>query len=136
MNMITRRQFLVSSAACGFASAVTPLIISGAAQAATATLLRAERCVIEVGGRTAKVYRLVREGEQQGLAPRAGETFRVRYENELDAPTSIHWHGLSPPFGQDGVPDLPQPFLKPGEGFHYAFPLDMPGTHWMHAHTL
>jgi FtsP/CotA-like multicopper oxidase with cupredoxin domain len=34
------------------------------------------------------------------------------------------------------VPDLPQPLLKPGETFDYAFPLNTPGTHWMHAHTL
>jgi FtsP/CotA-like multicopper oxidase with cupredoxin domain len=136
MNMITRRQFLASSAACGFASAVTPLIASGAAQAAMATLLRAESRVIEVGGRAAKAYVLVQEGGQQGLALQAGEAFRVRLENALDAPTLIHWHGLIPPFGQDGVPDLPQPLLKPGESFDYAFPLDTPGTHWMHAHTL
>lgn len=136
MNMITRRQFLASSAACGFASAVTPLIASGAAQAATPTLLRAESRVIEVGGRAAKAYGLVREGGKQGLALQAGEAFRVRLENALDAPTLIHWHGLIPPFGQDGVPDLPQPLLKPGESFDYAFPLDTPGTHWMHAHTL
>jgi FtsP/CotA-like multicopper oxidase with cupredoxin domain len=136
MNMITRRQFLASSAACGFASAVTPLIASAAAQAASPVLLRAESRVIEIGGRAAKVYGLVREGGQQGLALQAGQDFRVRLENALDAPTLIHWHGLTPPFGQDGVPDLPQPLLKPGESFDYAFPLDTPGTHWMHAHTL
>jgi FtsP/CotA-like multicopper oxidase with cupredoxin domain len=136
MNMITRRQFLASSAACGFASAVTPLIASGAAQAAMPTLLRAKDRIIEVGGKAAKVYGLVREGGKQGLALEAGQAFRVRLENALDAATLIHWHGLTPPFGQDGVPDLPQPLLKPSESFDYAFPLDTPGTHWMHAHTL
>ena len=136
MNMITRRQFLASSAACAFASAAAPLIVSGAAHAATPTLLRAESRIIEVGGRAAKIYGLVREGGQQGLALRAGEAFHVRLENALEAPTLIHWHGLTPPFGQDGVPDLPQPLLQPGESYDYAFPLETPGTHWMHAHTL
>lgn len=136
MNMITRRHFLASSAAFGFASAVTPLIASGVAQAAMPTLLRAEGRVIEVGGKAAKVYGLVREGGKQGLALEAGQAFRVRLENALEAPTLIHWHGLTPPFRQDGVPDLPQPLLKPGQSFDYAFPLDTPGTHWMHAHTL
>ncbi|TIS48518.1 MAG: copper oxidase, partial [Mesorhizobium sp.] len=40
------------------------------------------------------------------------------------------------PFGQDGVPDLPQPLLKPGKAYDYNFPVATPGTHWMHAHTL
>lgn len=31
--------------------------------------------------------------------------------------------------------DYPTP-VKPGDGFDCAFPLDTPGTHWMHAHTL
>lgn len=136
MNMITRRQFLASSAACGFASAAPSLIAPGTARAAGRTLLRAESRIIEVGGRAAKVYGLAGGDGKQGLALQAGEDFRVRLENALDAPTIIHWHGLTPPFGQDGVPDLPQPLLKPGDSFDYAFPLDTPGTHWMHAHTL
>jgi FtsP/CotA-like multicopper oxidase with cupredoxin domain len=136
MNMITRRQFLASSAACGFASAVSPLIASDGARAAAPALLRAESRVIEVGGRAAKVLGLLREDGKQGLALRAGEAFRVRLQNALDAPTLIHWHGLTPPFGQDGVPDLPQPLLKPGDSYDYAFPLETAGTHWMHAHTL
>lgn len=132
MNKITRRQFLASS----LASALTPLIASGPAQAATPTLLRAESRVIEVRGKAAKVYGLVRGGGQQGLALEAGQAFRVRLDNALDAPTLIHWHGLTPPFAQFGVPDLPQPLIQQGESIDYAFPLDTPGTHWMHAHTL
>lgn len=136
MSMITRRQLLAASAACGFASAAPSLIAPSSAWAASPTVLRAESRVIDVGGRAAKVFGLAREDGRRGLALQAGDDFRVRLENVLDVPTLIHWHGLTPPFGQDGVPDLPQPQLKPGEGFDYAFPLDTPGTHWMHAHTL
>lgn len=137
MNTIfTRRQFLASSVACGFAGAVPTMLAPSIALAAAQTLLRAESRIIEVGGRAAKVFGLVREDGKQGLALQAGQDFRVRVENALDAPTLIHWHGLTPPFGQDGVPDLPQPLLKPGKSYDYAFPLDTPGTHWMHAHTL
>ena len=136
MNPISRRQFLASAAACGLASAVPPLIVSSASAAGGRSLLRAETRTLDIGGRAATVLGLVQPNGAQGLSLTAGQDFQVRLENALDAPTLIHWHGLIPPFGQDGVPDLPQPLLKRGEGFDYSFPLDTPGTHWMHAHTL
>nr|WP_244561688.1 multicopper oxidase family protein [Mesorhizobium australicum] len=99
-------------------------------------MLRAERRIIEVAGRAASVFGLTGPDGTPGLRLEAGRDFSARLENGLDAPTLIHWHGLLPPYGQDGVPDLPQPLLKPGESFDYAFPVSTPGTHWMHAHTL
>lgn len=136
MTSLSRRQFLACTAACGAASTLPTLLAPGAASAATPTLLRAERRTIEVGGRAAAVFGLAGPDGRPGLSLEAGRDFNVRLENGLDAPTLIHWHGLLPPYGQDGVPDLPQPLLKSGESFDYAFPLSTPGTHWMHAHTL
>ncbi|WFP77916.1 multicopper oxidase family protein [Mesorhizobium sp. WSM4906] len=136
MQPISRRQFLASTAAAGAASAVLPLIIPHAARAAAPNIIRADTRVIDVAGRAAKVFGLVRPDGTHGLAMPAADGFRVRLENALDAPTLIHWHGLTPPFGQDGVPDLPQPLLRPGQSYDYGFPISTPGTHWMHAHTL
>ncbi|MBX4893251.1 multicopper oxidase family protein [Rhizobium bangladeshense] len=138
MQQISRRQFLASTAAAGTAGTVSSLTgFFGIAQAAAApTLIRAETRVIEVAGRAATVFGLVQKDGTQGLVTEAGSDFNVRLENALDAPTLIHWHGLTPPFGQDGVPDLPQPLLRPGQAHEYRFPLETPGTHWMHAHTL
>ena len=51
-------------------------------------------------------------------------------------PTLIHWHGLTPPWEQDGVPDLPFGLLDAGETRSFRFPVGPGGTHWMHAHTL
>jgi FtsP/CotA-like multicopper oxidase with cupredoxin domain len=65
-----------------------------------------------------------------------GESFNVALTNELSEPTLIHWHGLTPPWPMDGVPDKPAPLMKPGETRTYAFPVADPGTYWMHAHTL
>ena len=137
MQQISRRQFLASTAAVGVASAVPTLIaFPGTALAAAPTVIRAETRIIDVFGRPATVLGLVQPGGAHGLVTLAGQSFLVRLENALDAPTLIHWHGLTPPFGQDGVPDLPQPLLQPGESYDYGFPLETPGTHWMHAHTL
>jgi FtsP/CotA-like multicopper oxidase with cupredoxin domain len=79
---------------------------------------------------------LLQPNGAHGLTVDTGGDFAIRLENALDQPTLIHWHGLTPPYGLDGVPDLPQPPLPPGETYDYRFPLTTPGTHWMHAHTL
>ncbi|RWC00233.1 MAG: twin-arginine translocation signal domain-containing protein, partial [Mesorhizobium sp.] len=121
MQPISRRQFLASTAAAGAASVILPLINPRAAQAAAPNIIRAETRVIDVAGRAAKVFGLVQPNGAHGLTVSAADGFRVRLENALDAPTLIHWHGLTPPFGQDGVPDLPQPLLKRGQSSHEAF---------------
>lgn len=136
MQQISRRQFLASTVAIGAASVVVPLIAPRAAWAAAPRIIRADTRVIEVAGRAAKVFGLVQSDGTHGLAISAVDGFRIRLENALDAPTLIHWHGLTPPFGQDGVPDLPQPLLQPGASYDYSFAVTTPGTHWMHAHTL
>lgn len=137
MNRISRRQFLASATAFGVAGMAASF---GPGQrdafGAPVATIRAQRRTIEVHGRAATVLGLLRPDGTHGLVLDAGSDFAVRLENALDAPTLIHWHGLTPPFGQDGVPDLPQPLLGPGEVYDYLFPLDTPGTHWMHAHTL
>ena len=50
--------------------------------------------------------------------------------------TLIHWHGLTPPWDMDGVPENPAAPLPAGQSREYAFPVGPGGTHWMHAHTL
>ncbi len=49
-------------------------------------------------------------------------------------PALIHWHGLTPPNDQDGVPGVTQPPLAPGESHDYDFAVALPGTNWMHSH--
>ncbi len=137
MRTISRRQLLASTAAATLgAVASSKLSISSAlAFAPGATVLRVMNRTIEVKGKPAKVFGLSQPNDSSGLVIPAGR-FHVRLENRADAPTLIHWHGLLPPYGQDGVPDLPQPLLPAGQSYEYDFPLATPGTHWMHAHTL
>jgi FtsP/CotA-like multicopper oxidase with cupredoxin domain len=47
----------------------------------------------------------------------------------------VHWHGLTPPSDQDGVPEFSQPALKAGGDYEYDFLLARPGTNWMHSHV-
>jgi FtsP/CotA-like multicopper oxidase with cupredoxin domain len=91
---------------------------------------------IDVNGRAATVFGLTGPDDRPGLNLVAGETADVDLENTLSEETLIHWHGLTPPWIHDGVPDLPMPLLKVGEQRRYTLPAGNPGTHWMHAHTL
>ncbi len=91
---------------------------------------------IEVNGRAATVFGLTGPNDRPGLNLAAGETAELDLENNLSEETLVHWHGLLPPWAQDGVPDLPMPLLKAGEQRRYTLPAGNPGTHWMHAHTL
>lgn len=91
---------------------------------------------IEVNGKAARVFSLAQPDGTPGLTLDAGGSFDVALSNRIDEPTLIHWHGLSPPWAMDGVPDNPAALLKPSETRRYTFPVGAGGTHWMHAHTL
>ena len=63
-----------------------------------------------------------------------GRTLRIEFENTLKEPTTIHWHGLRIPNAMDGVPELTQPPVGPGERFVYEFEPPDAGTFWYHPH--
>jgi len=63
-----------------------------------------------------------------------GDRVRIYVTNKLDAPTTVHWHGIIVPNGMDGVSGLTQPAIKPGETFKYEFTLKQHGTFMYHPH--
>lgn len=58
----------------------------------------------------------------------------IRLENDLEVPTSIHWHGIRLENAMDGVPGVTQPPVGPGETFDYSFVCPDAGTFWYHSH--
>jgi FtsP/CotA-like multicopper oxidase with cupredoxin domain len=66
---------------------------------------------------------------------RKGERARVRLINALEEPTTIHWHGIRIDNAMDGVPDLTQSAVEPGQSFEYDFVAPDSGTYWYHAHN-
>jgi FtsP/CotA-like multicopper oxidase with cupredoxin domain len=128
---LSRRQML--AAAC---AAVGVGAVRGPASAATEPVrLRCQSRILDIKGKAAKVYGVHQPNGTSGLTLAAGEDFAVRVENALAEPTLLHWHGLTPPWRQDGVPGLTQPALNPGESFDYRFAVAQPGTFWMHSHN-
>lgn len=64
-----------------------------------------------------------------------GDTVRIFVTNNLNEPTSVHWHGLILPNGMDGVAGLTQKAIPPGETFKYEFTLKQNGTFMYHPHA-
>jgi len=66
-----------------------------------------------------------------------GDTVTLNVTNNMAEDTSIHWHGIILPSGQDGVPNIADGFkgIKPGETFKYQFKLNQSGTYWYHSHS-
>jgi FtsP/CotA-like multicopper oxidase with cupredoxin domain len=139
---MNRRKFLTASAGLFTSVAGAPAMRATAwAQISTADgkapkALKAVKRSIDINGKSSNVFGLVQGNGPKGITLEPGEKFNVALTNELSEPTLIHWHGLTPPWPMDGVPDNPAPLMKPGETRTYAFPVDDPGTYWMHAHTL
>ena len=70
------------------------------------------------------------------LRYRKGEMLRAEVRNNLDVATTIHWHGIRNLNEMDGVANLTQAPIEPGETFAYEFPLNDSGTYWYHAHNI
>ena len=131
MTRLSRRRFLATGAALS-AAALAPA--ARAASDASAIELAIATRTIEVKGKSAKVFGLLQPNGAHGLVMNAGDRFRVRLSNAVQEPALIHWHGLTPPNDQDGVPGVTQPPLAPGESHDYDFAVALPGTNWMHSH--
>ncbi|MGH6961301.1 MAG: multicopper oxidase domain-containing protein, partial [Dongiaceae bacterium] len=131
MNRLSRRRFLATSVTAAVASSFARLSRADPG----ATQLRASRRVIDVNGKAAGVFGLVQPDGRHGIVADAGERFHVQLVNELDEHTLVHWHGLTPPSEQDGVPELSQPALQGGGNYEYDFVLARAGTNWMHSHV-
>src|SRR3984885_8885381 len=133
--MLSRRALLAGGVSCLASPAMLARAQNSADSAATApTILRLERRDIEVNGRTASVYAIRQPNGTFGLTTEVGKPFRVRVENRIGEPSLIHWHGLTPPWRQDGVPGISGPPIPPGESADYDFPLTFDGAFFMHSH--
>lgn len=56
-------------------------------------------------------------------------------QNRLPEPITIHWHGIPLPNAMDGVPNITQRPISPGESFFYDFIAAPAGTYFYHSHV-
>jgi len=64
-----------------------------------------------------------------------GDTVRVHVTNQLDEPTTVHWHGMRIAADMDGVVMGSLVAIAPGETFTYEFVPPEAGTFWYHPHV-
>lgn len=63
---------------------------------------------------------------------RRGQRIRIHFENALDEPSIVHWHGLQVPEASDGHPRFA---VGPGATYSYDFTVESrPGLYWYHPH--
>lgn len=114
----------------------------GEAEAARATTgqvvrrsLRAAPASVDLGGATVQTWAFDGTVPGQEIRARVGDELRVTLTNDLPEPTSIHWHGLALRNDMDGVPDVTQQAVAPGDTFEYRFVLPHPGSYFFHPHV-
>jgi CopA family copper-resistance protein len=149
IRALTRRRFLqvggAAGAAVGLESVFAPPLYGGGPGVGRAAAV--------LDGRDAEVELVIQEARwtvdgrerravtMNGSVPgpllrlREGGEAVIHVRNELDEPSSIHWHGLILPNDMDGVPGLNYPGIAPGETFTYRFPVRQAGTYWFHSHS-
>ncbi len=97
--------------------------------------LIAEPAPLEVGKRGV-FERWLYNGQFPGPEIRAheGERLRITVRNRLPEGTTVHWHGLPVLNSMDGVPDITQPAIQPGDTFIYEFDAAPSGSFMYHSH--
>jgi len=96
--------------------------------------LRAAPATLDLGGTIVQTWAY--DGVVPGRELRAteGDVVEVALRNDLPEDTTIHWHGIALRNDMDGVPDITQPPIRPGESFTYRFTAPDAGTYWFHPH--
>lgn len=85
-------------------------------------------------GKTIEAWGFNQQMPGPTLRANAGDTLVVKLTNNLDEPTTIHWHGIKLPASMDGTDSVQKP-VGPGEYFEYRFVVPDAGTFWYHSHT-
>ncbi len=126
---ITRRS-LLGTIAAGTVLPAFPLC------AATGELRASVRDVQLAPGNFPTTQMWVYGDTAPGPTIRATQGARVVREvvNDLPQATTVHWHGIRLENAMDGVPDLTQDPIAPGERFTYDFSVPDAGTYWYHSH--
>lgn len=135
--MISRRSFVQSAMAISLAPAVA--VLTSRAVSAGVFELRAQKVRHRLAGpRQPESELWLYNGSTPGPEIRVsqGQRVQVRFINELDEPTSVHWHGIRIDNAMDGVSGMTQDPVPPGGTFDYDFVVPDAGTFWYHAHNM
>ncbi|AJM91606.1 multicopper oxidase family protein [Nitrosopumilus piranensis] len=97
--------------------------------------LTASQITKNVDGKTLQMFGY--NGQTPGplLLVSQGNEIIVNFTNNLDFPTTVHWHGLRLDYTSDGVPEISQDPVLPGETFQYFLKFPDTGIFIYHPHV-
>src|SRR3989344_5025742 len=89
----------------------------------------------EIGNRTYRM--LAYNGSIPGplIKAQQGTEVTINFKNDTDIETTIHSHGIRLDNAFDGVPDMTQKSVQPGESFTYKIKFPDTGMYWYHPHV-
>lgn len=131
----------------GVGAYVVPFATDTDAASATVfeTTIVAQHGMVDIGGRMAHAETFNGAIPGPTIRLNVNDTLIVRLINELDHPTSIHWHGIELPNSSDGtevtqdgvypmMASPPPPPAPAGGTYLYKFKVPRPGLYWYHPH--
>ncbi len=87
-----------------------------------------------INGKTLTMYGY--NGQYPGPLIRVAKhtTVIIEFTNNIELPSTIHWHGIRLDNRFDGVPGVTQEPVQPGESFTYHVYFPDEGIYWYHPH--
>ncbi len=89
----------------------------------------------EINGKPVRMFGYNGQIPGPVLHVKQNSTITVNFKNSLDMPTTVHWHGLRLENQYDGVPNVTQAPVLPGETFVYELKFPDEGVYWYHPHV-
>ena len=131
-----RRNFLLNSAAITLALTIPRISVSKVNENYYKFTAESKKFKFgEKGIKKSNLWLYNQKSPGPTISAKKGTELIVEFKNLLKEPTTIHWHGIRNINEMDGVSNLTQPAIEPGETFIYKFPLNDAGTFWYHAHN-
>ncbi len=88
-----------------------------------------------INGKNFALYAYNGEFPGPTLKVKQGSTFTVNVQNNIDMPTTIHWHGIRIENKFDGAAGVTQEAIQPGQSFTYTVTVPDEGMFWYHPHV-
>ncbi len=89
---------------------------------------------IDLGGKVVKTLGYADTVPGPVIRANVGDELEVVLNNQLQTPTSVHWHGIALQNNMDGA-EPATPNVPVGQSFTYRFSVPDAGTYWAHPHV-
>jgi len=97
--------------------------------------LIASDIIKNIGGKSYEMLGYNQKSPGPLLLVDQGSEITVNFKNNLDFPTTVHWHGLRLDYTSDGVPGITQDPILPGGTFEYELKFPDSGMFLYHPHV-